>query len=304
MIIEKILGWLGYKGSYRPFYFNKYNTINPPYEMIIVPGVGALLCLATEGMDYIDTAFFYRQQDAIESLYKYFNQLSSQTEPLLRIFNVDNYFEEITKIDKKLGDVFHLSVDLEFISIPYSLWLKHLNRTIKDEAEISIHAKRIQKRINSFHKQVEKYKFKSIYSVEAIEHLIEKGEYLINNIYTKATKEDIVENLSYLIYLLKKYDNFEVALINYSQSYLIPQNFWRVKGDYNAMISFWGLNATLDNVNETGLFLEINEGTISSAFKDYFIEIWEKRTPKFRDKKYIISWLEAKITLLMENDNI
>lgn len=58
------------------------------------------------------------------------------------------------------------------------------------------------------------------------------------------------------------------------------------------------------HINERGLFLEINEGAISSTFRDYFIAAWERITPKFRDKKYIISWLEEKITLLTENEEI
>jgi hypothetical protein len=294
-LVEDIIEWLGYEGKYEPIYLDKYGTITPANELIVIPGVGAMLCLASDNMDHIDTAFFYHQEEAVSSLRNYFNQLSVNTDSLLKVLTIEEFHISITEKDKKLGDHLIVRRELDSMTVPYSLWDKYLHRLPMKEDEINVHLTRIQSRIDSFYSQVERYKFKFMCSMKSIEYMVSAGNYMNNDVYKRPQPEDIAEHISYLICLLKKYDNFELGLLDNQQNESIPGVNWEIKGEHTVAMDIWAKDISKWDSNDRGLFVVITEGTISGAFKDYFTHLWDKITPKYRDKEYVISWLEEKL---------
>lgn len=62
-----------------------------------------------------------------------------------------------------------------------------------------------------------------------------------------------------------------------------------MKGDYSVVIDIWYRE---EDGNKNSLFLAVTEGTIADAFKDYFIDLWDKILPKYKDMKNVISFFE------------
>ena len=97
----------------------------------------------------------------------------------------------------------------------------------------------------------------------------------------------MLEHLRNIIRLLKTYENFEIALLSEEQKNVIPYYQWEVKGGSTVVMSTWN-----PGENDKYINIAITEETVAGAFQDYFLEIWERVTPEYRDKNYVISWFE------------
>ena len=290
-IVSEIFEWTGYSDEFLPCFFDKYGTISPSTEVIVVKGVGSLLCFEAEGKGCIDRAFFCRQGDGVDAIYEYALRLNEETSPLFKIFPAGNdYFKYIVEKDRQPGDFFVFSCDLYAYTIPLSLWQKYLRRSLKDEDEVQLHLNRISERMNIFKEDVKKYKSKCIVHLKSIEYMVKTGNYLYYTYYQKPEPGDILEHLNYTISLLENNYNFELALISENQANSIPLVNWEVKGNHSVVMSPWYLKKNYEYAN-----FAINEETISSTFHDYYLDIWERIPPKNRDKRYILSWLKEQV---------
>jgi hypothetical protein len=168
-----------------------------------------------------------------------------------------------------------------------NLWEKYLYRSLKSEAAIKPHMERIGERAQLFYEDVKKYKVRHVYRIEAINHLVKTASYFSGEQYQIPTPPEVLEHLRNMIHLLKTYENFEIALLSENQSDVIPYYQWEVKGGNTVVMSTWNSKKEYKLVN-----IAITEETVAGAFHDYFLDIWDKITPRYRDKEYVISWFE------------
>jgi hypothetical protein len=73
-----------------------------------------------------------------------------------------------------------------------------------------------------------------------------------------------------------------------------------VQGDHTVLLETWrpdfaGKQSKADVV--------ITEPTIAGAFQTYADELWERISPRNRDKNYVIWWLRQQITILENSSN-
>lgn len=294
-LVKNLINFLGYEGMYTLNYFQKYETLIPPYEIIIISNIGALICFSCESFDSIDTAFFFSDKEKINSLTKNYYQLKAQSQLLIKAININEYFNLTTKKDRKPDNSLVYSSSLDTLTFPYHLWVKYLKETYRDdERKILEHTKRIKSRIEDFNEQVLKYKFKFIFSFDTIDHLIKTGRYYQDTKYKNPTPEDIVIHLSHIIYLLEKYDNLEIAFIDEKTVSDFPNTYFEIKGNKTVIMS---MNRKLQiRGSEKNLkYATSNEEILVTAFTNYFMNAWNKITPKFKNKKYIIEWLKEQI---------
>lgn len=297
-IINKIINFLGCKGKYLPYYFNKYGTIKFPMEYIICEGVGALICFSSNNNENFDTAIFYSQEDAVISLKKYLELHFVETSPLVEDYSLEEHYNYITETRKHMGDNFSFENELSTITYPYSLWVKFLNRSVDDENIINKHLARIYSIIQSFYEQVEQYNFCSIINKQLIEQAVKTGKYPIDTEYRKYYTEDIVEHFENIVLLLKKYNNYKIALISDNTNTLANKIEWSVKEDYSVSLHIFKGNYFENSLPCNELTLHIKERTIASSFKDYFFDLWDKIPPIDKDKQYVIGWFEKQISIL------
>lgn len=298
-IVSKIFNWIGYLGKYEPFYFSKYGTTSPAYELIIIKNVGALVCFNTGDSEYVDMAFYISQKEALESLIRYFNKLAIYTRPIMNLLNVDEWFHQTTLKDLIPGDHYLNFHDLHTLTYPYKIWYNYLQRTVSDPMEIERHASRIKSRLESFYDQIERYKYRIICPAKAVEYLVKANRYYMQGKYQKPTKEDIIEHIRHLIKLLETYDNLELALLDDNQKNLLSPRDWEVKGEHSVFMSLYSISDI--EYEENLMYVSISEGTIASSFKDYYSDLWEKITPRCKDKTQVITWLKQQMTVLLRN---
>ncbi|TYQ16368.1 UNVERIFIED_CONTAM: hypothetical protein Cloal_2900 [Acetivibrio alkalicellulosi] len=293
LIIKRILHFIEFAKNYRPLYFNKYGILRPPMEIIAVKNIGTLICFATENVDKIDSALFYRGKDAANILDKYMKQLLVTTQPLIKVLSLEDYFELTTKKDKKTGGHLWIWRDLISLSIPSSLWEKHLSKTVKNNTERSIHCKRIKSRQQSFYEDVANYPYMYICYKSTIENLVKTGQYYYKSKYIVQEKEYITEHLNYIIWLLETFENFEIALLDNEHADVTNNISWEVKGEHTVMIeALFG-----EELPKDAILVSITETTIASAFQDYFLSIWDSLSPKSKDKNNVISWFKEQLDI-------
>lgn len=294
-IVKKIIHHTGIDKKFYPFYFEQYFTMYPACEILIAENIGALICFSSADAAYINAGFFYNDSFIVKDLFNYYFMMIEASKPLLEIkTSSDDYFVENTELDKKNGDRLCVRSDLDMLTLPYELWEKYLNRTISSEIERNEHLKRILSCFNSFNENIKRYKFFNICSIQSIEYLLKNRAYPYDNIYRQPEPEDIILHIENIIYMLKTYENFELALLNDNQIELLPTVPWLVKGDYTVIIDMWDTNKNEDG-KTTGKFLTITEGTIAESFRKYYFDMWNKINPKYRYKDNVIDWFEEQL---------
>lgn len=298
-IVSKIFHWIGYTGKYEPMYFSKYGTASPAFELMIVKNVGALICFNAGESDYVDTALYIHQKEAMEALTGYFNKLAANTQPILDLLSIEEYFYQTTVKDKTPNNHYLCFHDLHMLTYPYQIWCRYLQRTIADPLVIAQHASRIKSRLESFYEQIERYKYRIICPTKAVEYLVKCNRYYIQGKYQEPTKEDIIEHIRHLIHLLETYHNLELALLEDNQKDLLSPRNWEVKGEHSVFMSLYGV--TDAEYEENKMYISISEGTIASTFQDYYNELWDRITPRCKDKAQVIAWLKQQMTVLLRN---
>lgn len=294
-IVKNLKNFLGYRGMYVSHYFKKYETLIPPYELIIISNIGALICFSSEVSDSIDTAFFFRDKEKIEALTMNYNQLKSQSKPLTKVVNENEYFNLTTEKDRKPGSSFIYSSNLDVLTFPYELWVKYLKETFKDnEQELLEHTSRIKSRIEDFKKQVLKYNFKFIFPLETLEYIINTGKYYRDTKYKNPTPKDIVAHLSYIVYLLEKYENLDIAFIDDKIESDFPYTCFEIKENKTVIMDITREINVRDNHNNVK-FATSSEEILVTAFTNYFMTLWNRITPKLKTKEYIIKLLKEQI---------
>lgn len=287
-LVSEIIEWAYYKDGFLPAFFTKYGITTPPSEIIVAKGIGSLFCFAAESDECVDRAFFYREKEAVEAAYNYAIKMYKETTPLIKVLQTeDAYFKFITSKDRQSGDFFLISYDIYSYTIPMNLWEKYLHRSLKSEAAIKQHMELIGERTELFCEDVKKHKVRHVYRIEAINHLVKTASYFSGEKYQIPKPPEVLEHLRNIINLLKTYENFEIALLSENQNDVIPYYQWEVKGGNTVVMSTWNTKKECGYIN-----LAITEETVAGAFHDYFLDIWDRITPKYRDKAYVISWFE------------
>lgn len=292
-LVNQILTWTNYSGSYHLYYFNKYRIDYPTQEIILIQGTGVIMGYATDQFKEIDAGLYLKDQNAVHIIEKYIEQMLHNTEPLIHILSQNDYFELNVSKDRKSGSHYLCMHDLSYLTVPPTIMEKYMSRSMPDERERRIHWNRIEDTVQSFHRDIQHYPMRHIYPMRAIEQLVAMGDYEVNP-YFRPTREDIRNHLLYLIELLQIHEQFEIALIDDYKYDLIHRAQLDIKGNHTVAIGIMPRNDTNSQVE----LIAITEGTIVSAFQEYFEDIWERINPIYRDKQSVILWLRGKLELL------
>ncbi|MFC5471334.1 multiprotein-bridging factor 1 family protein [Cohnella suwonensis] len=289
-LISDMIAYLGRGGGYEPRYFARYGIYEPPREIFGVAGSWMLVCLSSEQTGSIDSAFLHRDKQECEAIAGHFEQLAARTEPLLRYYSEEQYFEENTKKDRKKGNLLVNNRDLGAMTLPLELWETYLRRSLDDDTAIKRHMERISERMKHFLDDSQSTRIIHVCPMAAIEHLLFRGEYYASNRYRKPAGDDGIRHIEHLIVLLKTLKHYELSLVSEEQSRSIPLSYWDVKDDHTVT---FGIPHT---GQWTETYVVLTEGTLASAFGEYFHQIRQLITPKYRDKKEVIAWLESRLT--------
>ena len=304
-LVEATMTYLGARGNYQPYYLNQYVGVPQFHNLLIVPGFGAMWRFSTNGRS-MDVAVCFREPDHIDLLRSYFSHLLEYASPALKRYLPSErlaFGEVIMEAEDVAGDCFLVKEDLHVLTFPLS-WLREDSSWARasgftgHELDKSMEYRKL--RIRAREEQVRAYSFRSICSKRAIRSMVATQEYAGENenaprVRFRVTREECLEHLQNVVRLLESHPNYELALTDEWEQELISPFFWEVKGDHAV---FMEIRQTSDTGNEIKVYLAITEPLTVDAFRDYFEDLWERISPRNRDKGYVRSWLSQQMDLL------
>lgn len=300
-MVEEMVEWVGYRNYFFPCFFTKCNEFYPSLEIIAAEDVGAFILIPGESVGNIDTALYIKKKDANKALFQYSSKIRRDTRFKLNYFSGFMEYSEFLALEcRKKGNFYSVSPDLHFITMPLTLLKKYLSDTTTDPIKMEQYHRRISELVRVFYEDVNRFKMKLICQIEILEWMAEEQDYFFRYYYQKATAEDILLHFEHTLHLLKTYPNFEIALVSEKHNNVtLPMTSWDVRGGSNVGM------VTVDMEEHTNfVYLAITEETVAGAFNDYFLDLWDKITPKYKDKSFVISWFEEKTQHLRENISI
>lgn len=323
-LVKEVLQFLGFPGKYEPYVIHR-NALpsGSPTELLMVPGVGALLFLTTTHDAYPDSAMLIRDEQSLSILAEHLRVSLSRAKML---FNVYDGAEERRKFDNDLttdeekpGDRFLVKDGLSSLQIPVDIWFSRVCEALTEEGdqrgdpayyESARDCRR--RRYGAFVEQLGDFRFYDISPKSGVQHFARFGEahrggwlnYEPRNVRCYNPRERI-EILRLLIQRMRDQENYVFALLDGRRDD-IARVYWEIKGDHVVFLESWQPTKGRPESGESEreeLLLAIREPTVVKAFRAYYLELWEHLPPKSRDKEKVIPWLERQIKWIQERAN-
>ncbi len=308
-IVVSMLDLLG-TGAYVPLYLGRYETLRPPYDLLIVPGVAALLSFAAHDALTIDSALVIREPEQIAVLRDHHEQLRRQAKPVLACFlrqDAAKFNSLLVDSEARLPGRLFVKYGLSLYTEPLS-WSKPdshwVQRMAYRQDELPGFLKARTDRLEAFYANVVTHPYRDICPMQAVEQLALYGRYLryaeqaSEQVRQGAKPEERREHLRNAIAVLRTYDNYELALADHEDAAalaLTDQTFWEALGDTRVLVNTWARGRDGHTVD---INLAIDEPTLVAGFHAHFNQLWERIKPRNRDKEYVIWWLEQQVKII------
>lgn len=282
-------------GRLNLYCFTQNNMLSDGKELLIVPGIGALICYSTQPMSDVDCAFYYRNALAIEIILRQISKgIILYSRPAITYFsesNIHEFSEQITDMNRFQGNTYLYMNGFSTAYLPLKAYEKLLRKNCISPAEFTKKLKEHKKCLSSFVKNIKYNRYRDIYTIESIEKFISSGQYLYDGICSglkfRIDFSDRIEQIKNMITMLKKYKNYEIALVCKNQFDCCSKINAIVKEKHSVKMEIHDGNI-LNPVH----YISIEEPTIVKAFEKCCDELWESIPYINKDKREIISWLE------------
>jgi hypothetical protein len=285
------------RGEYLPMYTPGGGVVDPPHDLLIVPGMEALTMYATTQGVQVDTAIRVREPGQLNVLLHHVEQCAAISQSILT-FYAGNEHEASHRAgvaaDIEAGRRIVLKDGLSTLTRPRS-WFNRPERlkdkTLREGEEFDAWVERERERLPAFLEAARTGSFKDMCPQSRITRLLGKGEYYRwDGIKSVETDMDMArEHVKNLIWLLKTLDGYELALLDEVETRTIDPRFCMVHGDISVILEFDQLvSGQIKPVK-----MQINESRIVSAFREHLEGLWS--TVRLRKKTDCIQWLERQL---------
>lgn len=290
-----------YTTKFHPYYFKKYDLFPTYQEFIVIPQIGALLGLSNNTYSEIDAAFYFRNKVAIDILKNKVDIIiRNHTNTLVKYYRNDNaidYSNFLSEQEDIIGNRILYKRDFSILMFPENLYKKLLHMEDIEKDEINISLEFYKRRLKSFLSNIYNYKHTDICHIDCINNLIKYRKlylYSHNKIsLINLDLRDVINILKNMVYLLKKYDNYNIVFISQNSNISDFIVYCMLK-ERNAVIM-----ETYEYSNDIPIVrMSIKEPMLVKAFEVYFNEVLDHIAPMNKDKNEIINWIEHQINLL------
>lgn len=299
-IIENIQALLT-TGNLSVYYSLKQSTDCTDTELCIIPDTGALLCFSSNKKNLIDSAFLFRSKDSLELLSgRFFHNLKS-AKPLLKSYppqKNSEFQQAFAEYEETPGDKYVFKGGLSTVTLPLDLYEKYLGLAQIKDPHFSYRAFLHRRRIEAFEEHVRHYSIKDVCFIESVMHLVDRKKYSFDEEYLfedyAPQKIDIIRHLEYLIGLLEKYDNYNIAFVNRSLFEHLHNVNWMVKDNNCVLIEIYN-EIFLEDNSCPKMNFSITEKSVVQAFHNFFNILWDEIPEENKNKKDTIAWLKSLI---------
>lgn len=309
-IVESMFEMFGLPG-YSPRFFERYGILQPPYDLVVIPGHATMILLATANSSQTDDGLILVDPNQEEVIRAHFAQLRQHTKPLLRIFSVQRQELEFTQAmvaaEALPGGRLLIKDGVSAITYPPT-WLRvdsflaHIVQQsgVVSRFDIPAYMADLQRRLATFETLVQRNEYLDVCPQRAMHRLCDAGEVdsdiPLHSHYMPL--ELRLEHLDHIIYLLQTYENYHIALVDeHSERTLRVDPTRLITGERDAFITAHTLDAS-DKL--TIVQIQMSEPTIVAALREHFTDLWERIAPIQRQKSYVIAWLQRQADVLRE----
>ena len=320
-VIQEIRNLSIYPSRFKPRYFRRVGETRPAYNLLIIPRIGALLCMSTHDSAVIDAAFYYPDTKEfaqhIRMLREHFSVMFTETDELARTYNrrSPEWEDTMTRICQLEADEFLANNSHDATTMPPDLFDEFLEKSLRREKSyspmefLSLKTHHIKRR-EAFERNVQSYTYRTIMPWRYFEEALgiskdAPGEcrYLMAyakgpDQYVTVDKSQAIAHMKHLVQGLRRYDNFEIALIEDHPSVEdLLYAPWLVKGELAVLTAIF----TKSKAGQHPVFaseFEITETSIVRRYRERFLTLWGQVTEQNRtiQKENII----GKLTTLLE----
>jgi transcriptional regulator with XRE-family HTH domain len=309
-VIQEIRNLSIYPGRFNGRSFRRIGEIRPTYNILIVPKVGALWGLSTHNPAVIDAAFFYPDttdfEHHIRLLTEHFNLLLEETTQLARSYgrHSTEWDDTMTRVCQMEADEFLANNCIDATSMPAALYNEIAGETLrrlKTYSPMELHRLKMihhEKRREAFERNVQSFTYRTIMPWRFFEEALGLSENVRGQCrypllyasgsdqYITVDKSLAVENIERLIRDLRRYDNFEIALIEPDHKYAEDLRFtpWMVKGELAVLTAIY----TKSDEGKDPVFaseFEIDETSLVRSYRQWFLTIWSELADRNRAKQ-------------------
>jgi transcriptional regulator with XRE-family HTH domain len=311
--ISNILTYVSDEDQYQLYKLKHKKLVDVSSGMLIIPGVGAIICYATEHPDYIDKGIFLQQgedDDQIQIYAKHFELMKQQSDPVFRKYDntqqqeVLQALEELGKADQHPGERLVFLKRLSEVTRPLyfydkdSNWAKAIQKyyNFTDE-QLDNHLETRKQRHEVFRNTLRNDRCRYIYYLRTLNEFVSTGTTYPH--YFQATEQERLDQLLEIRRLILSEDsnkNFEFALIHEDEEHIlgdVKPSFCEVKkGVVTTMEVPTGTSD--ENGNLKHKWFVIEDATVTNAVVDYFSDIWDFLKDDSKGLSALL-WLNQKI---------
>ncbi|WZL74056.1 helix-turn-helix transcriptional regulator [Clostridiaceae bacterium 35-E11] len=297
-----------FEGNVSFYYLKKYDPSLIGNDIIIVPNLGALLCLVTSKEAPVNNAFYFKNPSAVTILRKCFDQSMTSAAPLIKAYlNKTDLalLRRFTEFEEQTGNQYLYTCSLNSSMIPPDLFDNYMKRKEPNLEERNLAIQYQQRRQSTFLWQINHYSYKDICIKEHIEQMVHTHQYPFGEVYgigkLITTPYDIKTHLENIVYHLESFDHYEMALISQKQIGFPLHLSWAVKENHSVIHKFYtDKNCYKVNSTQTTCHrdLLIDELMTVHGFKEKHLNLWEEIPPLYKNKKDVLQWLKVQIQIL------
>jgi hypothetical protein len=198
------------------------------------------------------------------------------------------------------ADEFLANNTIDSVTMPSALHDKLLKERLRLE---NVHSSMAFRRLKTqqtqlreaFERFVRSFRYLTIMPSSSFEDAIRQCRYPVPyhpKQYIKVDKSQIVEHIEYFIRDLRRYDNYEIALIEDDHRYAkdLLHTPWLVKGEAAVLTATYTESEEGERLASE---LEITEPSIVRSYRQQFLEVWTATADpdKAKQKENVIRWL-------------
>jgi hypothetical protein len=253
-------------GLIEPYYYPKKRDGVFKQTMFISPGLSAVISSSVGQSINQAVNLLVRNHDAIRAYTEEFYQYLNQCKQLMRIFTAKDkelYLENLKEFEKEKSNTMIKTESISILTMPETVSSGILSRLGIENSDLAEYQR---ERIMNFEVILQTntfYEIIPIFDLEIIKDNKIKVSFsdMMSGGSVYYTKEEYIEHLEHLVYLLKTYENFHVKLIKEmpESNYLLY-----AKEEIGAIVA---------KTSTPPVILAVNETNLTASFWDYMRDI-------------------------------
>jgi hypothetical protein len=312
-LVKSMLDLLG-AGAYEPLFVPKHETLQAPYDLLIVPNHAAVLFFATADSAAVDSALVTRDTQQIALFSAHFELLRKHAQPVLEAYTSAQatlFDEVLTQSEIRVPGRYFVKYTPSLMTEPAewiskdSFWAERMRDLGRTGPALTALIEHQRERLMALLAHAESTEYRDICTMQAIEDIARHGWYLRNATYRPVKSAPVAERREHLtnaIKVLRRYDHYQLALLDKREEdelKVTRETFWEILGGQRALINARSLDAEDQPID---LNITLDEPSIVAAFVDYFESLWRRIDPEHRDKDFVIARLEEQLLAIPDND--